>query len=93
MGNIQGWSRKRKTQYDQMLKEIQVVDFVLVELTLYLDTHPHDREAIGQYNHYMEQSRHLKHHFECMFGPLTHFGGSPSTDPWSWHEAPWPWQV
>ncbi|MDR6224865.1 spore coat protein CotJB [Desmospora profundinema] len=93
MDGIQGWSPERKKQYDAMLIEIQVVDFVLVELNLYLDTHPQDRQAIEQYNQYTQKSQILKHRFECAFGPLTHFGGSPSTDPWSWHQPPWPWQV
>src|SRR5699024_6461903 len=38
--------------YYELLEEIQAVDFVLVELTLYLDTHPHDFDAIEQFNHY-----------------------------------------
>lgn len=93
MDGIQGWSHDRKAQYDHLLKEIQAVDFVLVELTLYLNTHPHDQEAIAQYNHYAQKSQYLKRCFESQFGPLVHFGGSLSTDPWSWSQAPWPWQV
>lgn len=83
----------KKKLYYELLEEIQVVDFVLVELTLYLDTHPHDNQAIDQYNEYAKKSMALKNKFQALFGPLTHFGHSFSTYPWTWDEAPWPWQV
>ncbi len=31
---------------EQMLKDIGIVDLTGMELTLYLDTHPHDRSAM-----------------------------------------------
>ena len=37
-------------EYYQLLLELQELDFVLVELTLYLDTHPDDTAAINQFN-------------------------------------------
>ncbi|MGV3466931.1 MAG: spore coat protein CotJB [Heyndrickxia sp.] len=80
-------------EYYQMLEEIQAIDFVIVELTLYLDTHPDDHEAIQQYNMLIKQRKPLKREFEKHFGPLTSFGYSYSRYPWDWKEAPWPWQV
>lgn len=80
-------------QYYQLLQEIQAVDFVLVELTLYLDTHPDDINAINQYNLYAMKSRALKEEFETLFGPLQHFGGGYSGHPWTWSNTPWPWQI
>lgn len=83
----------QKKQYYELLYEMQAVDFVLVELTLYLDTHPQDHKAINQYNEYVQKSMALKNKFQSMFGPLYHFGNSYSTYPWTWDSAPWPWQV
>ena len=40
------------SQKEQMLHDIGIVDFVLVELTLYLDTHPRDMRAMEYFNHY-----------------------------------------
>lgn len=37
-------------EYYQLLENLQELDFVLVELTLYLDTHPDDTAAINQFN-------------------------------------------
>ncbi|WP_089738853.1 spore coat protein CotJB [Gracilibacillus ureilyticus] len=79
--------------YYKLLEKIQAVDFVLVDLTLYLDTHPDDLEAIKQFNQKSYESRQLKAEFERQFGPLLQYGLSYSSYPWNWKDAPWPWQV
>jgi spore coat protein JB len=80
-------------EYYQMLEQLQAVDFVLVELQLYLDTHPDDLEAIKQFNHYAKERKTLNKAFESQFGPLQQFGNSYSGHPWNWNDPPWPWQV
>lgn len=80
-------------EYYQILEDLQAADFVLVELTLYLDTHPDDQNAIAQFNSYVKQRNEIKYEFESRFGPLQQFGGSFSDAKWSWHSSPWPWQV
>ncbi|WP_040513001.1 spore coat protein CotJB [Gracilibacillus halophilus] len=79
--------------YYRLLEKIQAVDFVLVDLTLYLDTHPNDFETIKQFNQLAYESKQLKASFEEQFGPLLQYGGSFSQYPWDWKQAPWPWQV
>ena len=80
-------------EYYQLLEEIQAIDFTLVELNLYLNTHPHDLEAIKQFNETAQRSMQLKIVFEQKFGPLMNFGRSFSNYPWNWNDPPWPWQV
>jgi spore coat protein JB len=80
-------------QYYELLHEIQQIDFVILELNLYLNTHPNDQMAIAQYNECVQKSMHLKKNFEAIYGPLTSFGYSYSKVPWQWNKAPWPWQV
>ncbi|UUZ80605.1 spore coat protein CotJB [Paenibacillus sp. P26] len=79
--------------YYARLEELQAADFVLVELTLYLDTHPDDIQAIQQYNLCAQKRMQLAHQFQLEYGPLMHFGHSFSRHPWQWWEGPWPWQV
>lgn len=80
-------------RYYELLTPLQETDFALVELTLYLDTHPNDLQALEQFN----QLSHRRHEqaalFEQEFGPLLGFGHSYSRYPWQWVEPPWPWQV
>lgn len=80
-------------QYYQILHNLQAVDFVLVELTLFLDTHPKDVDAIHQFNHYANERKKIVTLFESKYGPLMQFGHSLSPDTWEWANAPWPWQV
>lgn len=85
--------KKVDDAYYKQLHELQAVDFVLVELNLYLDTHPTDANAIQQYNQYAELRMRLAHQFESQYGPLMNFGHSFSSVPWAWNDTPWPWQV
>ncbi|MCL1631851.1 spore coat protein CotJB [Sporolactobacillus sp. CPB3-1] len=79
--------------YYSDLKALQAVDFTLVELTLYLDTHPTDLEALKQFNSTAKKSAELREGFEARYGPLRQFGYSLSAYPWQWKDVPWPWQV
>jgi spore coat protein JB len=79
--------------YYTMLQDLQAVDFVLVELTLYLDTHPLDSHSIQHYNQCAQKRMQLAHQFEAEFGPLKSYGQSFTRQPWQWVETPWPWQV
>ena len=79
--------------YYELLEQLQACDFVLVELTLYLDTHPNDYEAIEQFNEYAKMRKQLKKRYEKEYGPLQQYGNSYSSYPWNWDDTPWPWQV
>lgn len=79
--------------YRKELEQLQKIDFVLVELTLYLDTHPTDMQAIQQYNQLAQNRCAMAEAFELKFGPLMSFGQSFSRYPWQWVQTPWPWQV
>lgn len=78
-------------EYYSLLSDIQAVDFVLIELTLYLDTHPNDANALQQFNHFSTYQSQMKQSFESKFGPLQH--GGKSEGEWKWGMSPWPWQV
>ncbi|MDN4495086.1 MULTISPECIES: spore coat protein CotJB [Bacillales] len=86
-------AKQMPPEYYQCLEEIQALDFVLVELNLYLDTHPHDFDAIQQFNETAQMSMQLKVEFEKKFHPLMNFGRSYSNYPWNIDDSPWPWQV
>jgi spore coat protein JB len=81
-----------KDYYD-LLEKLQAVDFALVDLTLYLDTHPNDYQAIQQFNQLAQQRKQLKKQYEAAYGPLLQYGHSYSNYPWNWNDTPWPWQV
>ena len=77
----------------EMLEEIQAIEFVTLELNLYLDTHPDDERALREFNTYGKKLRKLVCQYEAMYGPLMNFGFSPSQYPFRWVEDPWPWDM
>jgi len=85
--------KKLPQEYYDLLEEIQAADFVLVDLTLYLDTHPTDHQAMQQFNQYAQYSKQLKQSFEQKYGPMLQYGNSFTDANWSWGKGPWPWQV
>lgn len=77
----------------QLLHEIQQLEFVAIELTLYLDTHPDEQEPLRDYNRITERLNQLKMQYERLYGPLAAYGVSTSRTPWQWAEQPWPWDI
>lgn len=92
-----GLSMKAKSHLDErfyrLLLELQEIDFVLVELSLYLDTHPNDGAALQQFNQFAKKRQHVSLEYERHYGPLLQFGHSYGGSHWRWIEPPWPWQV
>lgn len=77
-----------------LLKKLQEMEFVAIELNLYLDVHPCDTDAINDYNCAVEAIRKLMREYEEEFGPLLNFGmGGCSKEPWQWAKGPWPWEL
>ncbi len=75
----------------RMLNDISIVDFVLVDLSLYLDTHPFDQEAMEYFNHYVRIKNKMSRDFSIRFFPLTK-DLAESNKEWRWGAAPLPWE-
>jgi len=73
-----------------LLKDIMAVDFTLIDLHLYLDTHPCDQKALAIYNNCLQRSKMLRDTYERLYTPLN-ATASFSRFPWQWIENPWPW--
>jgi spore coat protein JB len=76
-----------------MLLEIQQLQFIAIELNLYLDTHPDDQQALMSYNSIVPQLKQSIASYEQLYGPLFHFGLSTSQLTWQWINSPWPWDM
>lgn len=76
---------------EQLLNDIGIASFVLVELGLYLDTHPTDRNAIEYFNHYNRIRTQMVKEFSMKYYPLT-MDLAESSKEWRWGEAPLPWE-
>ncbi len=75
---------------EQLLRDIGIVDFVLTELTLYLDTHPFDCHAMEYFNHY-NRIKQMEKEFSMKYFPLNTRMAESSKE-WRWGMAPLPWE-
>ena len=76
---------------EQLLNDIGIVSFVLVELGLYLDTHPTDRNAMEYFNHYNRIKHQMVKEFSMKYYHLT-MDMAESNKEWRWGAAPLPWE-
>lgn len=74
-----------------LLEKIRALDFVKVELELYLDGHPNCRSALDYYYQTIDALREMTLLYESMYGPLT-AAGNVNPERWTWVSSPWPWQ-
>lgn len=76
---------------EQLLHDIGIVDFILVELTLFLDTHPSCSSAMEYFNHYSKMKNQMMKDFSQRYYPLTK-DLAESNKEWRWGAAPLPWE-
>ena len=73
----------------KLLKEIKCLNFAIIELAEYLDTHPEDKKAICLHREYTNRLKKVKEKYERVFGPLSIYC---PCNKWRWLEMPWPWE-
>jgi spore coat protein JB len=76
---------------ERLLKEVMAADFTLIDLALYLNTHPTDQRALALYRNAVQHAMITRQKFEQMYGPLTQLHGA-DCNTWRWIESPWPWE-
>ena len=72
------------------LAELQALEFVMLELGLYLDTHDDDKEAKEMFQQISTMMREAKENYEKRFGPLTQ-ASAVTGNSFCWLKEPWPW--
>ena len=70
---------------------IHMVSFAVNDITLFLDTHPEDPEALAYFNHYRELRTQALKEYQCKYGPLTIDTATPEGK-WLWATQPMPWE-
>ena len=78
---------------EALLYQLLQYKFALIELNLYLDTNPNDKEAIELFNQYQKIEKQMCNQYESMYGPLTLDSNYLNNDNWVWNNSPWPWEV
>lgn len=76
---------------ETMLRDLQAMDVFLVDMALYLNTHPCDKEALAVYKKYNDQNNMMRTQYQNLYGPLT-IRHAEDEDYWQWVGSPWPWE-
>ena len=72
------------------MAELQALEFVVLELGLYLNTHPNDMEAFTLFKQYSAMEQTAKAAYEVKFGPLTKTAAATG-ERYEWLDGSWPW--
>lgn len=73
------------------MTELQVLNFAIQDLALYLDTHRDDLEALEVYRTYQQMYQQCREQYEAKYGPLNHKMPDHCKD-YRWLDDPWPWE-
>ena len=75
----------------KLLTDIDALGFAMIDLNLFLDVNPNNRDAINLFNQYRNEKDNLTNEYESKYGPLSIDSNSLNSYPWAWNNMPWPW--
>lgn len=76
----------------ELLTYIDSLSFAMIDLNLYLDVNPNDKEALDLFNQYRVQNNEFLKQYENKYGPLLLSSDALNSYPWAWNNSPWPWE-
>lgn len=76
----------------KLLREIDILSFTVVEINLFLDTHPCSQEAMRYFDFYNRLRKEKNEEYNRQFGPLTLHQAKGQTKEFQWTMQPWPWE-
>ncbi len=83
---------KAESEKEELLIQIDEQRFALIDLGLYLDIYPNDKNILNKYNYHLNKQQELINIYENKYGPLT-LTSKVQTNNWLWNNSPWSWEV
>lgn len=75
----------------QMRRRMNALEFSMLELALYLDTHPDDQKALQMRCQMQREAADLRRQYEQQCGSWVVTQNDVEGPCWSWVKNPWPW--
>jgi spore coat protein JB len=72
--------------------KLQEIKFTMIDLVLFLDSHPKNKEAFACFKEMAEKYKALRSEYVEKFGPIT-WADTAEKDTWVWVDGPWPWEI
>jgi spore coat protein JB len=83
-------SQQFLNQQQTMLHNIQECEFTVLDLALFLDTHPNDPVALYRHKQFSVYLRQLVEVYEAQYGPMNLYNVEVG-ETWRYINGPWPW--
>ena len=80
-----------RNDQERMMCDIGTVSFLLMDMALYLDTHPEDAESISTFLKLKDICKKHYDEYVRMYGPIR-FTDVNCDNYWTWVSDPWPWE-
>ena len=77
---------------NELLRRVQEADFILYDVSLFLDTHPTNQMALDFFHEYQNYYTEVVSDYEMNYGPLVSFDADTRKG-WTWVQTPWPWEM
>ena len=79
---------------EKLLAWVDQVSFAVVEMNLYLDTHPEDEDALAFFREKVELRKEALKQYAEQYDPLTiDTANDRMSRSFEWVMQPWPWEV
>ena len=75
----------------RLLRQIQEIDFALMDTKLFLDAYPDNMEAMKYFNELLETRNTAAAAYRAQCGPLIAYERIDN-NAWLWINGPWPWE-
>lgn len=75
-----------------LMNKINEYSFAVNEITLFLDTHPYDTDALAFFQKYRALRMEAIDEYAKYYAPLLIDHAPCDKTPWSWANEPWPWE-
>jgi len=82
----------KNPQILEIEKKLYALDFAALDLHLYLNTHPYDKDALAEYNKIIAEAKTARAEYEKHIGPLFAFRCESDDQKWSWLSEYSPWE-
>lgn len=92
----QGTKNQTLSDREMMMEKIYQIGFLLDDLTLYLDTHEKDQQAIQLYHQKADEYANIRKQFAQKYYPLSRLcipdDNNSNETVFCWTEGPMPWE-
>ena len=76
----------------QLKRSVDTLSFAVVELGLYLNTHPEDEEALQAFHEFNTRKKTAMKEYSTLYEPLSLDYVNTENGYFNWISTPWPWE-